>query len=83
MGNILAEHSHSVGGIFIDLFDEKVKEIVAAAKGSPNEGDIEWLFQGTIYPDVIESCSFKVCSLYGSGDRTTDDPSFPRDRVIP
>ena len=36
-----------IGSIFIDVFDEKAKEI----------DNVEWLAQGTIYPDVIESIS--------------------------
>lgn len=48
-----------IGNTFIDVFQEKAKELAAAAAGSPKEGDIEWLLQGTLYPDVIESVSFK------------------------
>ncbi|THY47471.1 GMP synthase subunit B [Aureobasidium pullulans] len=48
-----------IGNTFIEIFQEKAKEIAAAAKGSANEGEIEWLLQGTLYPDVIESISFK------------------------
>lgn len=48
-----------IGNTFIEVFQEKAKEITAAAAGSSREGDIEWLLQGTLYPDVIESISFK------------------------
>ncbi|KAI9660215.1 MAG: GMP synthase (glutamine-hydrolyzing) [Alyxoria varia] len=48
-----------IGNSFIEVFQEKAKAIAAAAKGSAMEGDIEWLLQGTLYPDVIESISFK------------------------
>lgn len=48
-----------IGNTFIEVFQEKAKSIAAAAAGSPQEGDIEWLLQGTLYPDVIESISFK------------------------
>ena len=48
-----------IGNTFIEVFQSKAKEIAEAAKGSPREGDIEWLLQGTLYPDVIESISFK------------------------
>jgi GMP synthase (glutamine-hydrolysing) len=39
--------------LFIDVFDAEAKKI--AAKG---EGPAEFLAQGTLYPDVIESVSF-------------------------
>ena len=34
-----------IGGLFIEVFDAEAAKI----------GDVEWLLQGTIYPDVIES----------------------------
>ena len=34
-----------IGGLFIEVFDEEANKL----------NDIEWLAQGTIYPDVIES----------------------------
>ena len=39
-----------IGKIFIDVFDEAAKKAGASAR---------WLAQGTLYPDVIESVSFK------------------------
>jgi len=39
-----------IGGLFIDVFDEEARKL---------EG-IEWLAQGTIYPDVIESAGGKT-----------------------
>jgi GMP synthase (glutamine-hydrolysing) len=48
-----------IGNTFIEIFQDKAKEIAAAAAGSPQAGEIEWLLQGTLYPDVIESISFK------------------------
>ena len=48
-----------IGGLFIDVFQETAVSIADAAKNTPGEGPIEWLLQGTLYPDVIESISFK------------------------
>lgn len=48
-----------IGNTFIEVFQDTAKSIADAAKNSPREGDIEWLLQGTLYPDVIESISFK------------------------
>ncbi|MEM7431221.1 MAG: glutamine-hydrolyzing GMP synthase [Pseudomonadota bacterium] len=39
-----------IGGLFIEVFDEEAKKL----------DDIEWLAQGTIYPDVIESAGSKT-----------------------
>lgn len=39
----------AIGKTFIDVFDSEAKKITNA----------KWLAQGTIYPDVIESCSVK------------------------
>jgi GMP synthase (glutamine-hydrolysing) len=38
-----------IGHLFIDVFEEEARKI----------GDVEFLAQGTLYPDVIESVSFK------------------------
>lgn len=48
-----------IGNTFIEIFQETAKRIAAEAHGSDKAGDIEWLLQGTLYPDVIESISFK------------------------
>ena len=48
-----------IGRNFIEIFQEEAKKIEKAAASSPQAGDIEWLLQGTLYPDVIESISFK------------------------
>lgn len=48
-----------IGRNFIDVFQEEAKKIAAAAAGSSKAGEIEWLLQGTLYPDVIESISFR------------------------
>ena len=48
-----------IGNTFIDCFQEKATEIAEAAENTPRAGKIEWFLQGTLYPDVIESISFK------------------------
>jgi len=44
----------AVGNVFIDVFDDQTQEIADALGHTP-----EFLAQGTLYPDVIESVSFK------------------------
>lgn len=41
------EKRKTIGKLFIDVFDEKAKVL----------GEVKWLAQGTIYPDVIESAA--------------------------
>ena len=53
------EKRRQIGKNFIDVFQETAKKIAADAAGSPQAGELEWLLQGTLYPDVIESISFK------------------------
>ncbi|MCJ1411660.1 GMP synthase (glutamine-hydrolyzing) [Ptychographa xylographoides] len=48
-----------IGSLFIDIFQETARSIAAEAEGSSSAGSIEWLLQGTLYPDVIESISFR------------------------
>ncbi|KAI1257922.1 hypothetical protein MGN70_000967 [Eutypa lata] len=48
-----------IGGLFIDLFEEEAIRIEKAAENTPNAGKVEFFVQGTLYPDVIESLSFK------------------------
>lgn len=54
-----------IGNTFIEVFEAEAAKIEAAAekelqeKGGEAKGKIEWLLQGTLYPDVIESISFK------------------------
>ncbi|KAG6832743.1 GMP synthase (glutamine-hydrolyzing) [Tephrocybe sp. NHM501043] len=53
-----------IGNTFINVFEEEAAKIEAAAdeeekNGAAAKGRVEWLLQGTLYPDVIESISFK------------------------
>jgi GMP synthase (glutamine-hydrolysing) len=53
-----------IGNTFINVFEEQATQIEAAAESEDREGGdekglVEWLLQGTLYPDVIESISFK------------------------
>lgn len=43
----------AIGGKFIDVFDTEAKRI----------GNVKWLVQGTLYPDVIESVSVRGASV--------------------
>jgi len=45
-----------IGNTFINVFEAEAAKLEAAEAG---RGKIEWLLQGTLYPDVIESISFK------------------------
>jgi len=42
-----------IGNEFIEVFDDEAKRILKV------EGKVEWLVQGTLYPDVIESRSVR------------------------
>jgi GMP synthase (glutamine-hydrolysing) len=46
-----------IGNEFIEVFDDEAKRILRA--GDKEEGEVEWLVQGTLYPDVIESRSVR------------------------
>jgi GMP synthase (glutamine-hydrolysing) len=46
-----------IGGEFIAVFDDEANRI-AKETGGP-DGKLDWLVQGTLYPDVIESSSVK------------------------
>ncbi|KAG2071160.1 GMP synthase [Suillus decipiens] len=52
-----------IGNTFINVFETEAAKIEEAAEkeenGAEAKGKIEWLLQGTLYPDVIESISFK------------------------
>ncbi|PKS08132.1 hypothetical protein jhhlp_005407 [Lomentospora prolificans] len=48
-----------IGNLFIDIFEEEAIRIEKEAENTPNAGKVQWFLQGTLYPDVIESISFK------------------------
>ncbi|KAH6913535.1 GMP synthase [Coprinopsis sp. MPI-PUGE-AT-0042] len=53
-----------IGNTFIHVFEDEAARIEAEAEeeekqGGAAKGRVEWLLQGTLYPDVIESISFK------------------------
>ncbi|KAK9769267.1 putative GMP synthase [glutamine-hydrolyzing] [Seiridium cardinale] len=48
-----------IGETFIDLFEQEAIRIEKEAENTPNAGKVSWFLQGTLYPDVIESLSFK------------------------
>ncbi len=45
-----------IGNTFIHVFEEEATKLETT---EADKGKIEWLLQGTLYPDVIESISFK------------------------
>lgn len=53
-----------IGNTFINVFEEEAHKLEKLAEeeeanGAEKKGKVEWLLQGTLYPDVIESISFK------------------------
>ncbi|TIA93182.1 hypothetical protein E3P99_00319 [Wallemia hederae] len=53
-----------IGNTFIEVFEAEAARLEAEAEkeieqGQSDKGKFEWLLQGTLYPDVIESISFK------------------------
>ena len=44
-----------IGGLFVEIFDEESSKLTASGGGN-----VKWLAQGTIYPDVIESAGSKT-----------------------
>jgi GMP synthase (glutamine-hydrolysing) len=48
-----------IGSTFIDVFEKEAIRIEKEAENTPNSGRVEWFLQGTLYPDVIESLSWR------------------------
>ncbi|KAJ5178088.1 GMP synthase [Penicillium coprophilum] len=48
-----------IGTTFIDLFEKEAIRIEKEAENTPHSGKVEFFLQGTLYPDVIESLSFR------------------------
>lgn len=48
-----------IGNTFIEVFQDTAERIVQQSVGYQEGDKIEFLLQGTLYPDVIESISFK------------------------
>ncbi|KAJ3948600.1 GMP synthase (glutamine-hydrolyzing) [Colletotrichum fioriniae] len=48
-----------IGATFIDLFEKEALRLEKEAENTENAGPITWFLQGTLYPDLIESLSFK------------------------
>lgn len=48
-----------IGNLFIAVFQETALRIASEAADTPAAGPIDFLLQGTLYPDVIESISFR------------------------
>jgi GMP synthase (glutamine-hydrolysing) len=48
-----------IGNEFIEVFDDEAKRILQDTGGDEATGEVEWLVQGTLYPDVIESRSVR------------------------
>lgn len=48
-----------IGSTFIDLFEKEAIRIEKEAENTPNSGIVEFFLQGTLYPDCIESLSWR------------------------
>ncbi|MFZ9904658.1 MAG: glutamine-hydrolyzing GMP synthase [Steroidobacteraceae bacterium] len=49
-----------IGRLFVEVFDEEAKKLAGDGDGSTAGDRVEFLAQGTIYPDVIESAGSKT-----------------------
>ena len=61
-----------IGGLFIDVFDAEAAKI----------GEVDWLLQGTIYPDVIESGHRKGAVLIKSHHNVGGLPEHMKLRLL-
>eukprot|EP01031_Cornospumella_fuschlensis_P042825 gene42825-52327_t len=48
-----------IGNLFIEIFEEEARKIEERLKQTTGGQGVEFLLQGTLYPDVIESTSYK------------------------
>ena len=62
----------TIGGLFIDVFDAEAAKI----------GNVDWLLQGTIYPDVIESGRKKGAVLIKSHHNVGGLPEHMKLRLL-
>jgi GMP synthase (glutamine-hydrolysing) len=74
-----------IGSTFIDVFEAEALKIEEAVRNLPKAGPIEFFLQGTLYPDMIESISFKGPSATlrnppqrWRSPRTNDERSRPQ-----
>jgi GMP synthase (glutamine-hydrolysing) len=49
-----------IGRLFVEVFEEEAHKLEGVAAGAEGAGKFEFLAQGTIYPDVIESAGAKT-----------------------
>jgi GMP synthase (glutamine-hydrolysing) len=49
-----------IGRLFVEVFDEEAKKLAGEGDGGATGDRVEFLAQGTIYPDVIESAGGKT-----------------------
>lgn len=49
------EKRRVIGGLFIEVFQETAQRIEEEYACSSKGGEIEWLLQGTLYPDVVST----------------------------
>ncbi len=49
-----------IGRLFVEVFDEEAKKLAGEGDGGAAGDRVEFLAQGTIYPDVIESAGSKT-----------------------